>query len=263
MPRLSEQGFLLVAGRALEYTYFGACEGRDPVIVLLHEGLGCCAMWHDFPQQLNAACRLPVLSYSRAGYGRSDGIGLPWPISYMHDEALITLPALLDAAGIDDAILVGHSDGASIATIYAGSAPRAAICGVVLMAPHFFVEDISVASIAAAGDEYRNGDLRSALMRYHGLNTDEAFRGWNGAWLDPEFRDWDITGFLAKLAAPVLGIQGADDQYGTAAQLDAIDAHCAAPAEALMLDDCGHSPHRDQPDRVLRAIAKFVAQHCK
>lgn len=260
MIGLSKTGYLLVEGRALEYSFHGGGTAGTPVIVLLHEGLGCCAMWKDFPMWLAVACKLPVLSYSRAGYGRSDSLGLPWPVSYMHNEARTTLPALLKAAAIDDVILVGHSDGASIATIYAGGPFGANVRGLVLMAPHFFVEDVSIASIQTARQIYEAGDLKAGLERYHGINTNEAFHGWNGAWLDPQFRHWNITTSLASVSAPVLGLQGADDEYGTAAQLDALNEHCKGHVETAMLKNCGHAPHRDQPEMSLELIGKFVAQ---
>lgn len=260
MPNLSEQGYILAAGKALEYVFCDEGNADGPAIVLLHEGLGCCSLWKEFPQALAKACDLQVIAYSRAGYGRSESHGLPWPVSYMHDEALITLPAFLAAAGITDCVLVGHSDGASISTIFAGGAAPGNIRGLVLMAPHFFVEDISISSIAAARQAYETGELKVRLERFHGINTDEAFYGWNGAWLDPEFRDWDITGYLQTISAPVLGIQGTDDEYGTSAQLDAIENHCTPPFETVFFDNCGHFPHREQTDRSLEVIAKFVAQ---
>ena len=256
---LTDEGYLLAAGKVLEYAFYDSRGSSGPVIVLLHEGLGCCAMWKDFPRQLAGACNLPVLSYSRAGYGRSEAAGLPWPVSYMHDEALLTLPALLEAAGMTEVILAGHSDGASIASIYAGSPVCANIRGLVLMAPHFFVEDISLKSIVAARKHYQQGDLRKGLEKYHGINTDEAFGGWNGAWLNPDFRDWNITNYLKTIKVPVLGLQGADDEYGTIAQLEAMKRHCTASVEAHVLENCGHSPHRDQPEKSLEVIANFIA----
>lgn len=260
MPGLNEQGYLLAAGKVLEYVFYESPGSGGPVIVLLHEGLGCCSMWKDFPKRLASVCNLPVLAYSRAGYGRSEGAGLPWPVSYMHDEALLTLPALLDAAGMTEVILAGHSDGASIAAIYAGSPVCASVRGLVLMAPHFFVEDISLASIAAARKLYEQGDLKNRLEKYHGINTDEAFHGWNGAWLDPDFRDWNITNYLEAIRVPILGVQGADDEYGTIAQLEAVAKYSTASTETHVLDNCGHAPHRDQPEKSLEVIAKFVAR---
>jgi pimeloyl-ACP methyl ester carboxylesterase len=260
MPYLNEQGYLLAAGKVLEYAFCDSSDATEPVLVLLHEGLGCCAMWKDFPQQLARACNLPVLSYSRSGYGRSEGAGLPWPVSYMHDEALLTLPALLEAAGRAEAILVGHSDGASIAAIHAGSPVCADVKGVVLMAPHFFVEDVSIKSIQTAHKLYEQGDLKNGLEKYHGINTDEAFHGWNGAWLNPDFRDWNITNYLEAIKVPVLALQGADDEYGTAAQLLSVTRHCRTPSETHLFEDCGHSPHRDQTEKSLQVIANFVAQ---
>lgn len=260
MPHLNEQGYFLAAGKVLEYTFCDSPGATGPVIVLLHEGLGCCAMWKNFPQRLANTCSLPVLSYSRSGYGRSEGAGLPWPVSYMHDEALSTLPALLAAAGSPEAILVGHSDGASIAAIYAGSPECTDVRGLVLMAPHFFVEEISIKSIQSVRKLYEQGDLKMALEKYHGINTDEAFYGWNGAWLNPDFRDWNITNYLEAIKAPILALQGADDEYGTAAQLEAMTRYCRASVETHLLEDCGHSPHRDQTEMSLQVIGNFVAQ---
>lgn len=260
MPSLNEQGYLLAVRKVLEYAFCDSPGATGPVIVLVHEGLGCCAMWKSFPKQLASACNLPVLSYSRSGYGRSEGAGLPWPVSYMHDEALLTLPALLEAAGRTEAILVGHSDGASIAAIYAGSPKCTGVRGLVLMAPHFFVEDISLKSIETARKLYEQGDLKKGLEKYHGINTDEAFHGWNGVWLNPDFRDWNITSYLEAIKVPVLALQGVDDQYGTTAQLEAVTQYCRAPTETHLLENCGHSPHHDQSEKSLEVIANFVAQ---
>ena len=259
MINLTENGYLHAAGSVLEYAFNGDRTSSGPVIVLLHEGLGCCAMWKDLPQKLASVCGLPVLSYSRGGYGRSEGVGLPWPVSYMHDEAQVTLPAVLDAAGISNAILIGHSDGASIAAIHVGGSTKADILGLVLMAPHFFVEDVSIQSIHKARKAYEAGDLKPGLERYHGINTNEAFYGWNGAWLDPDFRNWNITSYLENIDAPVLGLQGADDDYGTKAQLEAITQYSNGRTETVLIEDCGHSPYRDQPEMSLNVIANFVA----
>jgi pimeloyl-ACP methyl ester carboxylesterase len=247
---------IIIQGRRIEAAWHGPSPDRAPTLVLLHEGLGCVGMWREFPAALAARTGCGVLVYSRFGYGRSDPAPLPWPLTYMHDEAFV-LPAVLEAAGVRKAILVGHSDGASIATIYAGGAQDFRVRGLVLLAPHFFVEEISVASIAEAKQAYEQGDLRARLARYHGDNVDNAFWGWNGVWLDPAFRAWRIDDALAHVRVPMLIIQGKDDQYGTAAQLElaAADAYC--PVESMLLADCRHAPQLDQPELALEAIADF------
>jgi pimeloyl-ACP methyl ester carboxylesterase len=248
---------IVVDGRRIEATFHGPSPDRAATLVLLHEGLGCVAMWRDFPRVLAERTGYGVLAYSRPGYGKSDPVPLPRPLSYMHDEALAVLPAVLDQAGIRKTILVGHSDGASIATIYAGSRQDFRVRGLALMAPHFFVEDISVRSIAEARQAYETGDLRERLARYHD-HVDVAFRGWNDAWLDPKFREWSIVDELAHVRVPMLIIQGKGDQYGTDAQLALAQRETYCPVETLLLDDCRHAPHIDQPEATLDAIAAFV-----
>jgi pimeloyl-ACP methyl ester carboxylesterase len=217
------------------------------------------SLWRDFPARLAGATGLRTLVFSRAGYGASDAEPLPWPVSFMHRQGLEVLGAVLDAAGIDDAILVGHSDGASIALVHAGGAdPRGRVRALVLLAPHVLCEDLTIRSIEAAREAYERGDLRVRLERHHGANVDNAFRGWNGAWLDPGFRAWTIEEYLPRVRVPVLVIQGEDDAYGTRRQVDAIAAGCPGPVETLLLPGCGHSPHRDRPEETLRAIAAFV-----
>jgi pimeloyl-ACP methyl ester carboxylesterase len=249
---------LRVGGHQLEAAWWGPPPGNGPTLVLLHEGLGCVDLWRDFPVHLAARTGRAVFAWSRLGYGRSDPCPLPRPLSYMHDEARVVLPALLAAAGIDDCILVGHSDGGSIALVYAGDTPAEPLRGVVTLAAHVFCEELSVRSIAAARDAYDNGNLRERLSRHHGANVDCAFRGWNGAWLDPEFMHWNLEAFLPGIGVPVLAIQGRDDEYGTGAQVDAIVA--GTGAEPLLLDDCGHAPHRDREEATLDAVAGFVAR---
>jgi len=245
-----------VDGRHIEAAWFGPRSER--ALVLLHEGLGCVAMWRDFPQKLAERTGYGVLAYSRFGYGKSDPVPLPRPLSYMHDEAFDALPLVLDQAGIKKTILVGHSDGASIAAIYAGGRQDFRVRGLALMAPHFFVEDISIRSIAAAKEAYEKGDLRARLARYHGDNVDVAFRGWNDAWLDPGFRDWRIDDHVAHIRVPILIVQGGDDQYGTLAQVRLAEEEAYCPVETVILDRCGHSPHIDQPAAALDAIREFV-----
>jgi pimeloyl-ACP methyl ester carboxylesterase len=240
----------------IEAAWHGPAPDRAPTLVLLHEGLGCVAMWRDFPQKLAERTGCGVLVYSRRGYGKSDPRPLPWPVTYMHDEAFDVLPHVLDQAGIRTCILVGHSDGASIATIYAGGRQDFRVRGLVLMAPHFFVEDVSIASIAEAKRAYETGDLRARLARYHD-HVDVAFRGWNEGWLTPEFRGWRIEDAIAHVRVPMLIIQGAGDQYGTTAQVRLAQEAAYCPVEALVLDDCRHSPQVDQPEAALSAIADF------
>jgi pimeloyl-ACP methyl ester carboxylesterase len=248
---------ITVDGKHIEAAWHGPAPDRAPTLVLLHEGLGCVATWKDFPQRLAERTGYGVLAYSRPGYGKSDPVPLPWRPSYMHDEALKVLPAVLDQAGVQKAILIGHSDGASIAAIMAGSRQDFRIRGLVLMAPHFFVEEIGLRAIAAAKAAYQEGALRSRLARYHD-HVDVAFGGWCGAWLDPAFRAWRIDDCVAHIRVPILIIQGNDDEYGTAAQVRLAEDEAYCPVEVTMLADCRHSPHLDQPAATLEAIAEFA-----
>ena len=224
--------------------------------MLLHEGLGSVAMWKDLPRVLAARTGRDVVAYSRRGYGRSAPIDSPRAMTYMHREGEVVLPALLAALGIERAILFGHSDGASIALICAGTHPQRA-AALILEAPHVFVEELSVRSIAAARDAWESGDLRAKLARYHD-DVDGAFRGWNGAWLDPRFRDWNIEAYADQVCCPVLIVQGDADEYGTLAQLDRIAARIPQ-AEALVVPGAGHSPHRDAASAVLERVVSFTA----
>ncbi len=260
VTEIADDGHIEIGGARLEYRMIGPRPDAAPTLLLLHEGLGAVSMWRDFPDRLAAATGCGVFVYSRAGYGGSDPVPLPRPLTYMHDEARDALPDLIDAVGVRSGLLVGHSDGASIATIYAGSdaADRDRIRGLVLMAPHFFVEDISIESIAAAKTAYETTDLRTRLKRYHGDNVDCAFWGWNGAWLDPGFRAWDIREYLRRVNVPALVVQGRDDEYGTLDQVRAAEAECPAPVTVEVLDDCSHAPFRDRPEATLAATAAFV-----
>lgn len=250
--------YLQLAGQRLEYRWFGPTPAEAPTLVLLHEGLGCVALWKDFPAQLAAATGCGVLVYSRAGYGASSPVELPRPLTYMHAEGLSVLPQVLDAAGVRECVLVGHSDGASIALIHAGGVGDPRVRGLVLLAPHVFNEAVCVASIQQAKTAYETGRLREQLARYHGDNVDCAFWGWNGAWLDPGFWHWNIEEYLAGISVPVLVIQGEDDEYGTVRQVEAIQAQVAGPVEVRLLPACQHSPHRDQPAAVQAALLGFV-----
>jgi pimeloyl-ACP methyl ester carboxylesterase len=215
-------------------------------------------MWRDFPERLSAETGCGVLVFSRRGYGTSDPAPLPRPLSYMHDEAFSVLGPVLDHFAIERAILVGHSDGASIAAIYAGGVADHRVRGLVLLAPHFIVEDICVKSIAEAKTAYETTDLRDRLARHHGDNVDCAFRGWNRVWLESDFRKWDIREYLAYIRVPMLIIQGKDDEYGTARQIEVAREECYCPVEAVLLADCGHAPFRDQPEATLAAARDFV-----
>ena len=239
----------------LEVVRIPAARPGRPELVFLHEGLGSVALWRDFPARVAAATGCAAVVYSRWGYGASDPLVGDRPVRFMHDEAMLALPELLDRLEVQRPVLVGHSDGGSIALIHAAAAGRP-VAGLVVMAPHVMVEDLSVTSIAAARVAYETTDLRARLARYH-QDVDGAFRGWNRVWLDPDFRSWSIEALLPAIGCPVLAIQGRQDEYGTLAQIEKIAA--AVPGtELLALDGCGHSAHRDRPDLVLAAIERFV-----
>ena len=252
--------YLRVAGHRLEYEWLypdgQRALAQGPTLVFLHEGLGSVALWKDFPERVARATGCAALVYSRYGHGRSDQLSGRRTVDYMHTEALETLPGVLDALSVSDPILIGHSDGASISIIFAASN---AVRGLVLMAPHVFVEDITVASIAQARTTFQATDLSAKLARYHDDAT-ATFHGWNDIWLHPDFRSWNIESMLPSIKAPVLLIQGEDDRFGTVAQVEAIAHRVSGPAQLLMLPRCGHSPHVDQPAVTLDAIAKFVGK---
>lgn len=245
-------------GGPVEYRALNWAE-RDPgapVLVFLHEGLGSAAHWKDFPDAIAAGTGLPAIVYSRYGYGGSGPACLPRPVTYMHAEAQQVLPALLDVLDIARPLPVGHSDGASIALIFAGTGGRD-LPGLVLEAPHVFVEELSLAGIREAKAAYEQGGLKQALARWHG-DVEGAFRGWNDIWLSPAFRDWNIEDVLGGIACPVLQIQGEQDAYGTTAQLEAIRAGVAGPVRTLLLPDCGHAPHRDRRAAAAQAMIEFI-----
>jgi len=254
---LAPSGFLHIADADLEYRMLGPAPGEAPTIVMLHEGLGSAGLWGDFPQDLQAATGAGVFVYSRAGYGASTPVRLPRPLDYMQREALDVLPKLLDTIGFGRGILVGHSDGASIAAIYAGGVQDHRVRAIALIAPHFIVEDISVKAIAEIKTAYETTSLREKLGRWH-KDVDNAFYGWNGAWLDPNFRNWDISEYLAYIRVPIAIIQGADDQYGTIRQVEIAREECYCPVDVTMLVGAGHSPHREAPGATLHAISDFA-----
>jgi pimeloyl-ACP methyl ester carboxylesterase len=257
MQALSPSGSLRIGASDLEYRMIGPAPDAAPTIVMLHEGLGSTGLWGDFPDQLQAATGAGVLVYSRAGYGASTPVKLPRPLDYMHIEALDVLPKLLEATGFRRGLLVGHSDGASIAAIYAGAHQDHRVQGVAMIAPHFIVEDISVTSIAEIKQAYETSELKSKLARWH-RDVDNAFYGWNDAWLDPKFRSWDISEYLAYIRVPVAILQGADDQYGTIRQIEIAQEECYCPVDVTVIPKAGHSPHREAPGATLETIAEFA-----
>jgi len=252
--------FATIAGRRLEYRVIPGDSARA-ALVFLHEGLGCAALWRDFPDRLAARLGARSLVYSRLGYGHSDALGGARAPTFMHEEALTILPQLMDRTGFHNALLLGHSDGASIALIHAALAGRP-VAGLALLAPHVFVEPICLASIAKIRDSSRvrpadPDGLRPRLAKYH-VHVDDAFLGWAAAWLQPEFRGWNIEALAAAVTAPLLLIQGTDDEYGTLAQLDSITRRATGPVSRLILPDCGHAPQRDCEGAVLDAIVAFA-----
>ncbi len=259
---VDDRAFLEAAGRRIEYRWVGPSPDCAPTLVFLHEGLGCAALWRDFPDRLAARTGCGAFVYSRAGYGRSTAVPLPRPLSYMHDEAQHHLGPTLDAAGIRRALLVGHSDGASIATIYAAVTADDRVVGLALLAPHFFNEDVCVASIRQAKAAFETSDLRERLARYHGDNVDCAFWGWNRAWLDPAFRHWNIEQYIPRIRVPVLLVQGENDQYGTRRQLDAFVRGATCPVETRLLAGSRHAPFIDQPQATLEILVRFIAAAC-
>jgi pimeloyl-ACP methyl ester carboxylesterase len=237
---LAPTGLLRIGSADLEYRMIGAAPDDAPTIVMLHEGLGSAGLWGDFPDKLAAATGAGVLDY-------------------MHIEALEVLPGLLDSIGFRRGLLVGHSDGASIAAIYAGGVQDHRVRGVAMIAPHFVVEDISVASIAEIKRAYETTDLRVKLKRWHN-DVDNAFHGWNRAWLDPKFRNWDISEYLAYIRVPVAILQGADDRYGTLRQIEIAEEECYCPVDVTVIAGAGHSPHREAPGVTLDAISEFAGR---
>ncbi|MEO8079633.1 MAG: alpha/beta fold hydrolase [Caldimonas sp.] len=236
----------------------GSDSAATAPIVFLHEGLGSLAMWKDFPERLCAEAGRRGLVFSRPGYGQSTprSSSERWAVDFMHRQADEVLPALFAATGIERPWLFGHSDGASIALLHAA---RHDVAGVVAVAPHLFIEPVSLASIRQARDAYERGGLRAGLARYHG-DPDSAFFGWNDAWLDPAFAAWNIEAEIAAIRCPVFAVQGTDDEYGTIEQIRAI-ARRLPKTRLLEIAECGHSPHRDQPAVLVRESARFILHH--
>jgi pimeloyl-ACP methyl ester carboxylesterase len=251
----SEINRIDVNGVPLEGKWFGA--GSGPIIVMLHEGLGSVSTWRDFPQQLADATRMRVFAYSRASYGASPEVKLPRQVDYMHREALDVLPGVLDAIGFERGVLLGHSDGGSIATIYAGSRQDHRVRGLVLIEPHFFVEEVNLAAIRQTAENYKTTNLREKLARHH-KNVDNAFEGWRSAWLNPKFKEFNIRDALAHIRVPILMIKGEHDPYSTLAQLEVAQADTYCPLEGVIIPGAGHSPQRDDPAMTLEVIRNFL-----
>jgi pimeloyl-ACP methyl ester carboxylesterase len=243
----------------LEGKCYGGAPNQAETIVLLHEGLGSANLWRDFPQALAARTGYGVFAYSRRGYGGSDSAQLPRPLDYMTREAVDVLPDVLNAIGFRRGVLLGHSDGASIATLYLGNIQDHRIRGLILMAPHFFTEPAGLKSIAETKVAYESGDLRARMAKHHN-DGEGVFRGWNDAWLDPAFKAWNIEDAIDYIRVPVLAIQGQDDQYGTLDQLSALETRLYSPYEVVILDDCRHPPFKDKPEETLQAIARFLVR---
>jgi pimeloyl-ACP methyl ester carboxylesterase len=248
---------VIIDGCRLECTWHGEPGGDAPTIVFLHEGLGAITRWRDFPANLCERLGWRGLVYNRQGYGGSDPLRAPLSPRFLHREALEVLPKVLDAFNIRQPVLFGHSDGASIALICAGS-DLALPAALIVEAPHVFVEDVAVTSIAKIRDDYRSTDLRERLERHHGPKADILFDAWTQVWLSDEFRSWNIEEYLPRISCPILVIQGRDDEYGTLRQVEAIAAGVAGTVDTLMLDECRHSPHIDQAGAVETAAVRFL-----
>jgi len=268
-PEIAERGAVrgtvAAGGKRLEYEWLGPGPAAAPTLVFLHDGQGCVDTWRDFPAALAAATGCGALVYSRAGYGGSEGLPGPWPVSFMHDEALAALPQVVAALGVRDGFLVGHSDGASISLIYAATSGVAGagaaggwLRGMALEAPHVFVEPVCLESIAKLPALYRQPDLWRRMVRHHGANAQGCSESWVEVWLRPEFRPWSIADLLPRVSCPVLAIQGDQDPYGTLDQLRAVAAGCAGATETLVLPSCGHTPHRQQREATLAAMSSFL-----
>lgn len=250
---------LTIDGVTLDCACHGPAPDKAPTIVMLHEGLGCTSLWRDFPAKVAAATGMGVFVYSRQGHGQSDPAALPKPLDFMTHEAVDMLPKVLDAIGFQRGILLGHSDGATIAAIYAGSVEDFRVRGLILMAPHFFTEEAGLVEIAKAREAFETGDLQDKMARYH-ADPVNCFRGWNDVWLDPGFKSWDVTEAIDYLRIPTLAIQGRDDQYGTLAQIQVVEDRSYAPVDLEVIDACRHAPHLEQPEATLALVADFAAR---
>ena len=253
---MKDRGFIDLSGMRLEYRMAGPRPGTAPTIVLLHEGLGAAQSWGRFAGALAGATGAGVFAYSRAGYGRSSPSRLPRSVSFMQDEACDVLPSVLEAIDFQRGLLVGHSDGASIAAIYAGTVQDHRVRGLVLIAPHFFTEDIGIAEISRAKKLFESGALRAKLARVHD-DPNHAFHNWCDPWLDPQFRQLDLGDALAHIRVPILIVQGENDQYGTIRQIEFAQEECYCPVEVALLPATGHAPHLEAPEATLSAVREL------
>lgn len=258
MPPAPERSFFDLPGGRLEYTWTGAASPGPRALVFLHHALGSVTTWRDFPQRLADATRLPAFSYSRLGHGRSGPADSNRALDYLDHEAFEVLPRVLREAGIAEPILVGHSDGATIALLHA-SMPASPSRALVVEAPHIFVEDRTVAGIEVAAVEYRTTKLRERLMRHHGDNTDDVFAAWADTWRKPAFRSWNCEHHLPAIRCPTLLVQGIDDEYGTPLQIERIRDRVSGPVEMALIPACGHFPHQEKADETLAVMAQFVS----
>lgn len=254
---MSDAGAFAIDGLSLEWAAWGQ-DDAPMTLVLLHEGLGSVGLWLDFPAALAAATGLRVVAFSRAGYGSSSAVALPRPLDYLTREACDVLPAVLDAIDAERVILVGHSDGATIASIHAGTVEDARVRGIVLIAPHFFTEEVGFDAITQTKSDYETGSLREKLARWH-KNVDCAFYGWNLTWLDPAFQDWNVEDALTGISVPVCVIQGEADAYATLAQVRAVERGVRTRVATHVLPGVGHSPHREARDATVGIVADFIA----
>jgi pimeloyl-ACP methyl ester carboxylesterase len=250
--------FLDLIGRAIEYVRIGTAREQSRPLVFLHEGLGSIEQWRDFPARMAERAGTEAVVYNRAGHGRSGPVSSPRSVRFMHDEALRVLPALLERLAIDRSILVGHSDGASIAAIFAAAFPER-VAGLALEAPHIVVEEETIRGIADARRRYREGPLRDSLTKYHHANTEVMFESWADVWLSAGFRDWSIEADLASVGCPVLVVQGENDSYGTLKQVRLVEGLVRGPVATLVLPGCGHAPHLERTSEVLDAMSRLVA----
>lgn len=252
-------GWVEAAGKRLEVSSWGPPPGAAPTIVMLHEGLGCVALWREFPKVLAEATGWGVCAYSRAGYGHSDRADLPRQIDYMTHEAATVLPQVLSAIGFQRGVLLGHSDGATIAAEYLGEVEDLRIRGLILMAPHFFTEPEGLAEIKGALATYEMTDMRAKLARYH-ADPDHTFHGWRDAWTTPAFAEWNVSDCIDFFRVPVLAIQGRGDQFGSLAQVEEIAARSYAPVDLEVIENCRHAPHLEQPEQVRDLIVTYLTR---
>jgi len=249
-----------IDGVMLEYACYGPPPGEAPTLMLLHEGLGCVALWRGFPDQIQQATGYGVFAYSRQGYGGSDPCPLPRPIDFMEREACDVVPKVLDAIGFQRGVLFGHSDGGTIAGLYLGNHQDHRVRGLIMLAPHFFCEPQNIVAIRDIRQKFEAEGLRDRLARYHGTNVDCAFYGWANSWMDPRFENWDVSDSIGYVRVPILYIQGRDDPYGSPAQADVVVAESYAPVDVHLLEDCKHSPQFEQTEQTIRLVSDYLAR---